>query len=110
MAEQTKQEGMPLWYKGGIIGLIAIVLGLALFLTYESVALRSRIDSNIQFIKSQGFNAEKGYFSGFAPFVRISNITTFLTLARNWNITTIFVDTGDGEMFFTYQGLIYAHW
>jgi len=111
MSEQTesKQKGMPEWIKIVCVGIAVMVFCAFIFVAYEYRELNAKIESNVQFIKIQGFNAERGSFSSFAPFVRISNVTYFLTLARNWNITTIFVDMGDGELFFTYEGLIYAY-
>jgi len=112
MSEQTEskqnQKGLPRWIKIVCAAIAVMVFCTCVFRAYEYRELNAKIESNVQFIKSQGFNAERGYFSSFAPFMRISNVTYFLTLARNWNITTMFVDTGDGELFFTYEGLIYA--
>ena len=109
MSEQTKQKGMPQWFKLLLVGVAIFVLVMAMFLAYEFTTLNSRIDSNIQFLRGQGFTVERGFFSSFDPFVRVSNITYFVALAHEWNVTTVFVDTGDGEMFFIHQGLIYAH-
>jgi len=108
--EETKNTNHSKWFIPTIILIVVIVAVVVVsFITCMYKILDERIESNIQFIKIQGFNAERGYFSSFAPFMRISNVTYFLTLARNWNITTIFVDTGDGEMFFIYEGIIYVH-